>query len=175
LLFQATGVAGLARGGGWLLASLAGGCLAALILGLGSLPAQKLAALAPFVPLVVGMAEAAASLACAVVGADPGAEKRSRGGACLSVVLAGAGLSGAGGVLAAGVSLALSATNSTALWLAATVASGMMAGILAGLSVPLLGFAVGLQRRLAAGPLARALASVAATGAYVLLARWLVR
>jgi hypothetical protein len=152
----------------WLLCRAAGGGLAAFLSGLTRVPAPQLAILAPFLPLVLALAEETAVQSVARVGPAPSGRVPPRGlgtellaGLCVSVV---SGLVGA--ALAA-----LLAVPGQQVWaLGMAVAGGVAGAAVLGLAVPLLLRAAGCAPRVAAGPPARALASLAALALYFTLA-----
>jgi GTPase-associated protein 1, N-terminal domain type 2/GTPase-associated protein 1, middle domain len=156
----------------WMLVSVAGGCLAAFVFGLGSLPARTVVILAPFLPLVIATAEGAALFACALTGRT--LRRGDLRAAHLKMLSVGLCVGGIAGALGACLAVAQGSSIMTATWLGVTILSGTTAGLLAGLAVPLLTSVAGLQHRIAAGPLARVVASVAAIGSFVSLARWLL-
>ncbi len=178
LLFDVTGIGsetpytlkGFLGSGSWMLITLASGCLAALAFGVGMLPPKQVVLLAPFLPLVIGMAEGAALQACVLSGLA--LRRGGRAGTYLRILLFGACVGGAGGGLAACVALAQGSPVVT--WLGVTVFLGVMGGCLSGLALPLAASAARL-RGLALGPLARAVACVVATGLFVGVARLLLR
>ena len=180
LLFVATGLndrnqstpLALVRAASWMLVSVVGGCLAAVVFGLGALPARTVAVLAPFLPLVIASSQASALFACVLAGQS--VRRGSRMFACLGGLLVGVGLGSAGAALAVCLAVAQGATLMTAVWLGVTVVAGVTGGLVAGLALPLLISAAGFQQRIAAGPLVQAIATVASTGLFVAIARWLL-
>jgi magnesium transporter len=161
----------------WLCLALGGG-LAVVVLCGSSLPlVKKLPELALFVPLVVVAAEAMAAQAVAVAleGASTAraAKKLRLFGLRLLTRLPLALVCGA----AAG-GLALAFWTGPARFtqvLGGAVAGGMVVASVLGLALPGLVRRFGWEARVPAGPVARALASVAAVVLYFRLAGWLLR
>jgi magnesium transporter len=130
--------------------------------------------LALFVPLVVALAE---SMALQSAGLAARAARRT-GGTLRGLGkegLVGAVLGLSCGAVAAGVALSVWAVPTTlALALGGVIGGGMVGAALAGASFPVLLGRWGWDSRVAAGPVARALADVVSVLLYFLLARWLL-
>jgi len=161
----------------WLLCTMGGGLLAAWATGFFRFNAAAFAAVAPFIPVVVGLAESMALQSAGL------AASGARGRWTLSrkaprsmeqELLAGVLLGVMGGIIAGGAAIALTRTLALALSLGLAVVGGMVGAAVIGTAVPLLIVRLGWSTRVAAGPLVRALASTLALLAYFGLARWLV-
>ncbi|HKI34530.1 MAG TPA: magnesium transporter [Gemmataceae bacterium] len=169
-------ILGLWRRLPWLLFTLAGGVLAALLFGLYLPPTPRAAALPPFVPflpLVLAFADSIAlqsvGLAVRLLRQPPvkGAVLRALakellGGALLGIVC---------GAAAGGVVLALDAPQRLSLAVGSAVAAAVAMAALVGFLLPALFGLVRGGRRVAAGPLARAAVGAAALLLYFFLTR----
>jgi hypothetical protein len=162
----------------WLLCTMGGGLIAVLVSGLYKLKAQHLAALAPFIPVVVALAESMALQAAGLtlqglrgqigISRDHWAKFARE---LLAVVILGA----AAGLLVSGVSFAAAGTMALALCLGVTVAGGMIGAAVVGMAVPVLLLARRWDMRVAAGPVVRAIASALAMLIYFMVAHGLLQ
>jgi hypothetical protein len=159
----------LLRGAPWLLCSFAGGLLALILFGTLPLPARQVGLLCSFLPLVLAMAESTALLHTGVGLAAMDGRR------FVLSLLAGAGLSLAGGALAMGVAFVWSLPRAVMLSVGGAVGGGMLGASWAGLILPRVLGQLGLAGRVPAGPLARTVAGVGALVVYLVVARWLVR
>ena len=159
----------------WLCLALVGGLVVVVLCGSALPLVKKFPALALFVPLVVVAAEAMAAQAVAVA-LEGGAGSTAGWGRRFGLrLLARLPLLLVCGAAAGGLALAFwTGTTKFALVLGGAVAGGMLLAALLGLALPGLFHRLGCEGRLAAGPVARVLASVAAVLLYFHLAAWLL-
>jgi magnesium transporter len=160
----------------WLLCTVAGGFLAAFVVRLNLLPPQKLTGLVMFVPLLVAAADSMALQSVGAVLLVLGGRKATATGlrrlalelatAVLLAAVCGAGAAGA--LLAVGWSVRMGACVGGAVAGSLAGAAGIGVVLSALLSHPRAG------ARVAAGPVARALAGSGALLIYFSLARWLL-
>jgi hypothetical protein len=162
-------LAALGQAAPWLLCSFAGGLLAAAVFGTIKVPPRQLALLCCFLPLILAMAESTVLQHLAV------GHISTCGRGVMWNMLAGLGLALLGGGLAAGAALAWGTPIGAVLSVGGAVAGGMLGATILGLLLPRLLRRSRLKKRLAVGPIARALAGLGALAIYVLLAGWFVR
>jgi magnesium transporter len=161
----------------WLLCSLGGGVAAALLSGLYEAELRRTVALALFIPVVLGLAESTAiqsiSLALQALHGPP-----PQGSVFLSrlrrELLTGAALGLACGLLMAGLGSVWLGMPRVGLSLLGGIAGGVTAAAGLGLALPHLLRRLRLDPRVAAGPVALALADMLAILLYLNLARWLL-
>jgi hypothetical protein len=182
-LFQMAGVRGggaesmgrtLVRGAPWQLAGFAGGLLAVVLFGAIKVPPRQVAVVCSFLPLVLALAEAMATLAVATKVGSQGDPKAFRRGLAFGL-LAGVGLAAVLGGIALVAALVLGTAWDNAVAVAVAVAAGTAVAALVGLTLPVLLDRPGKRPHLAAGPIARALAGTAALALYLLASSWLLR
>jgi hypothetical protein len=164
-----TPLAALRHGAPWILCSFAGGLLSLILLGMMPLPARQLALLCAFIPLILAVAEGTALLQTGV------GLIAIRSGGLVRSLLAGIGLSLAGGALAAAIAFGWAVPTGVALSVGGAVAGGMLGATLLGLLLPRLLNRLRLENRLPAGPMVRMLAGVGGLAVFLAAARWLVR
>jgi len=161
----------------WLLCTICGGLLVALVTGFFHLKPTALAVLAPFVPLVAALAESMTlqSVALSTVrlqGQRPNVRDLFH---TLGVeVLAAAILGVVSALVVGGVTMAWKGNSMLSLALGISVAGGVLSAAVFGIAVP---FALGRVRwasRIAGGPIARCLVSTLALAMFFSLARWLI-
>jgi hypothetical protein len=149
----------------WLLCTLTAGVLAAYLSGFYKVPLEKAAGIVLFVPLVLALAESMAlqSVAMTLHGMREKAFQLSTLVRSLGEeVLAGLLLGLVCGAIAAGVATVWQGSVRLGLSLGAALAGGMAGAALVGSALPTLLCLSRCERRIAAGPLARALVDLLA-------------
>jgi hypothetical protein len=186
--FQLAGVAGSDAGTAlplrdvlarlpWLLCTVGGGMLAAFVTRLHLLPLHKVTGLVMFVPLVVAVAESMALQSAAVAGRAlrrPGTSREALLRRLALELAAGALLGLVGGLVVTGTLLAVRWPVRMAVCVGGVVAGGTAGAAVVGVGLTFLACLLRRGPRVAAGPVARAVAGTGALLLYFTLARWLL-